>query len=45
MTEKRQRTYLEIAEDLVRCRIKYNLPGIMDVEEQLFNLEKRWGKE
>jgi hypothetical protein len=44
MNEKK-RSYREIAEDLVRCRIKHNLPGIRDVEEQLENLKKRWGPE
>jgi len=42
---ERNRKYREIAKDLVRCRIKYNLPGIRDFDEQLRNLEERWGPE
>jgi flagellin-specific chaperone FliS len=39
------RTYREIAEELVAIRIRLNLEGIRNVEEQIENLKKRWGPE
>ena len=39
------RTYQEIAEDLVASRIKHNVPGIRNVQEQVNNLIRRWGPE